>query len=78
MWVVTVITGRRVVEGLDLPDRETVVVLARETEAQGLVWAVEEALRLIDWSKAGGLRSGPLSRRARNASALGWRARSMR
>lgn len=39
----TVIAGRLVVEGLDLPDRETVIVLIRETEEEVYVSAEEEA-----------------------------------
>ena len=39
----TVIAGRLVVEGLDLPDGETVIVLTRETDGQVHVSAEEEA-----------------------------------
>ena len=39
----TVIAGRLVVEGLDLPDGETVIVLTRETEEEVHVSRDEEA-----------------------------------
>jgi hypothetical protein len=39
----TVIAGRLVVEGLDLPDGETVIVLAREAEEEVHVSSEEEA-----------------------------------
>ena len=39
----TVIAGRLVVEGLDLPDGETVIVLTRETEEEVQVSPEEEA-----------------------------------
>ena len=39
----TVIAGRLVVEGLDLPDGETVIVLTREADGQVHVSAEEEA-----------------------------------
>jgi hypothetical protein len=39
----TVIAGRLVVEGLDLPDGETVIVLTRETEEEVHVCPEEEA-----------------------------------
>jgi hypothetical protein len=42
----TVIAGRLVVEGLDLPDGETVIVLAREAEEEAdLLEAIAEADR---------------------------------
>ena len=39
----TVVAGRLVVEGLDLPDGETVIVLTRETEEEVHVSSDEEA-----------------------------------
>ena len=39
----TVVAGRLVVEGLDLPDGETVIVLSRETEEEVHVSPDEEA-----------------------------------
>ena len=42
----TVVAGKLVVEGLDLPDGETVIVLTRETEAEAHVSPEEEAALL--------------------------------
>ena len=39
----TVMAGKLVVEGLDLPDGETVIVIARETEEEVHLSAEEEA-----------------------------------
>jgi hypothetical protein len=39
----TVVAGKLVVEGLDLPDGETVIVLARESEEEVHVSSEEEA-----------------------------------
>ena len=39
----TVVAGRLVVEGLDLPDGETVIVLTRETDEEVRVSPDEEA-----------------------------------
>lgn len=39
----TVVAGKLVVEGLDLPDGETVIVLTRESEAEVQLTPEEEA-----------------------------------
>jgi hypothetical protein len=43
----TVVAGKLVVEGLDLPDGETVVVLARETE-DTVQLSLEEEAELLE------------------------------
>jgi predicted transcriptional regulator len=43
----TVIDGKIVIEGVDLPDGETVVVVARETDAQ-VTLSVEEEEELLE------------------------------
>jgi hypothetical protein len=48
----TVVGGRLVVEGLDLPDGETVIVLTREVEAEVQVSAEEEATLLAAIAEA--------------------------
>ena len=50
----TVLAGRLVVEGLDLPDGETVIVLTRETEEEVHVSRDEEAELLEAIAEADG------------------------